>query len=64
MESHVIHSNAVFRINGPYCKGVNDQILFLGQTVKNVKGLIIKGQFCTIESHIIHSNAVFRVNGP
>ena len=29
----------------------------------NVNGLMVKGQFCTMESHLIHSDAVLRVKG-
>ena len=29
----------------------------------NVNGLMVKGQFCTMEEHLIHSTAVLRVKG-
>ena len=29
----------------------------------NVKELMVKGQFCTMEKHLIHSTAVLRVKG-
>ena len=31
-------------------------MLFQGQKVQNVKGLMSKGPFCTMECHLYHSN--------
>ena len=49
MESHLIHSDAVFRVKGQECKGVNDQgsILYNGETwLGGVRG-------CSLISHVM-----------
>ena len=67
---HTFCTSSAQTVNQDEFSSYLEEIVFIGRIfpaqisrVKNVKGLTVKGQFCTMEKHLIHSNAVSRVKG-